>query len=284
MATLNIIGCGRVGQTLGRLFHASGTLELQDLKGFDAGEAGRAADFIQAGRPVTALDDMRPADVWLLSVPDTRIAQVAAELAGSAAGRARASPRAPVAFHCSGCLPAAELAALRELGFHLASTHPVFTFADPAAAVTQFQGTPFGLEGDEPALERLRPVIEAIGGVCFDVPTERKPLYHAAAVFSNNFTVVLQAIAREAWAEAGVPEDLAVKMQSSLLHATAEGVSKLGPRAITGPAARGDLDVVRAQAAEVARWHPDAGVVYRELSRLAQRLAVQQSTLARPPR
>ena len=284
MKTLNIIGCGRVGQTLGRLFHASGAFELQDLKGFDAGEAERAADFIEAGRPVTALDDMRPADFWLLTVPDTRIGPVAAELANSLAGRVPASERKSVAFHCSGFLPAAELAALRGLGFQLASTHPVFTFSDPSSAVARFQGTPFGLEGEAAALEQLRPAIEAIGGICFDVQTQRKPLYHAAAVFSSNFTVVLQAIAREAWTEAGVPEDLAKTIQSSLLQATSEGVRKLGPRAITGPAARGDVDVVRTQAAEVSRWHPEAGVVYQELSRLAHRLAVRQSTLERPLR
>ena len=273
MKTLNVVGCGKVGQTLARVFHASGACTVQDLKGIDLPEASRAGEFIQAGRPVEALRDMRPADLWLVTVPDTRIAAVAADIAAST-GSSRA-----VAFHCSGFLPAATLTPLRTLGWTLASIHPVLTFADPAAAVTQFPGTPCGLEGDADALEILRPLFAGIGARCFPVLTERKPLYHAAAVFSSNFTVVLQAIAREAWAAAGVPDDLAPQIQAALMKATVENVIGLGPRAITGPAARGDAQVVRSQGAEVFRWHPDAGVIYQELSRLARRLSLQQSTL-----
>lgn len=274
MKTLNVVGCGKVGQTLARVFHASGACTLQDLKGIDLSEANRAAEFIQGGRPVQALQDMRPADLWLVTVPDTRIASVAAEIAAASSNSSSA-----VAFHCSGFLPASTLAPLRALGWTLASTHPVLTFADPGAAVTQFPGTPCGLEGDEDALEVLRPLFATIGARCFPVQTERKPLYHAAAVFSNNFTVVLQAVAREAWAAAGVPDDLAAEIQASLLKATVENIAELGPRAITGPAARGDAQVVRSQGADVFRWHPDAGVVYQELSRLARRLSIHQSTL-----
>ncbi|MGE4242100.1 Rossmann-like and DUF2520 domain-containing protein [Ramlibacter sp.] len=274
MKTLNVVGCGKVGQTLARVLHAGHACVVQDLKGIDLSEANRAAEFIQAGRPAESLRDMRPADLWLVTVPDTKIASVAAEIAAAIGASSPA-----VAFHCSGFLPASTLAPLRDLGWSLASVHPVLTFADPAAAVTQFPGTPCGVEGDEAALHVLRPLFAAIGARCFAVQTDRKPLYHAAAVFSNNFTVVLQTIAREAWAAAGVPDDLAPTIQASLLKATVENVVELGPRAITGPAARGDAQVVRSQGADVFRWNPDAGVVYHELSRLARRLSLHQSTL-----
>lgn len=274
MKTLNVVGCGKVGQTLARVFHTSGACAVQDLKGIDMAEANRAAAFVQAGRPVEALQDMRPADLWLITVPDTKIASVAIDIAAASTGSTQA-----VAFHCSGFLPAATLAPLRALGWTLASTHPVLTFADPGTAVTQFPGTPCGLEGDEAALAVLRPLFELSGAQCFAVQTEQKSLYHAAAVFSNNFTVVLQAIARETWAAAGVPDELAAKIQASLLKATVENVLEHGPRAITGPAARGDAQVVRSQGADVFRWHPEAGVVYQDLSRLARRLTLHQSTL-----
>jgi predicted short-subunit dehydrogenase-like oxidoreductase (DUF2520 family) len=268
-----------VGQTLARLLHDHGACLIQDLKGLDEAEAQRAAAFIQAGRPVGAIEEMRPADLWMFTVPDSRIAKLAVEVASAPSMREQRSAQPTVAFHCSGFFPASALGPLRELGWQLASVHPVLTFADPKTAVAHFRGTPCGLEGDEDALQVLRQLVSAIGGHGFPVLSERKALYHAAAVFASNFTVVLQAIAREAWAASGVPDDVAINIQESLIHATVENVLSLGSEAITGPAARGDTHVVEHQWAEVSRWHPHAGAVYQELSLLARRLAQQQSTL-----
>jgi predicted short-subunit dehydrogenase-like oxidoreductase (DUF2520 family) len=75
---------------------------------------------------------------------------------------------------------------------------------------------------------------------------------------------------------------MAAQMQRGLLTATVENVLALGPKAITGPAARGDVDVVRAQGAAVAEWHERAGLLYRELSALAAALAQTGSTLPTP--
>lgn len=279
--TLNIVGCGKVGQTLGRLLQASGACDIQDIAGADPASAVRAVDFIRAGRAVARLADMRPADIWMLTVPDTLITQVSGELAAVLSERGVAAGEAPIAFHCSGFTPAAALAPLGPLGFRLASVHPNLTFAEPAAAVDQFNGTPCGLEGDADALDTLRPLFEAAGGLCFPLLTEHKALYHAAAIFSNNFTVVLQSIASEAWAAAGVPADIAAKIQASLLKATVPNVLRFGPKALTGPAARGDMRVVHQQGTVVFGWQPDAGVIYQEMSRLARRLAVHQTPFAK---
>lgn len=275
--TLNVIGCGKVGQTLARLLQVGDVCEIQDITGTELDAAAQAAEFIGAGRPVEELADMRAADIWMLTVPDTLITQVSADLAMVLSERGISLGDAPTVFHCSGFTPASALAPLSALGFRLASVHPNLTFAEPTAAVEQFNGTPCGLEGDGTALDTLRPLFEAIGGVCFPVLTEHKALYHSAAVFSNNFTVVLQAIACEAWAAAGVPPEIAAKIHASLLEATVPNVLRLGHKALTGPAARGDMKVVHAQGTAVFGWQPDAGVIYQELSRLARRLAVYHS-------
>ena len=281
MMTLNIIGCGRVGRTLGRLFRQSGLCRVQDLHARDAGRGEQAAAFIGEGRVVDSLSAMRPASMWMLTVSDTAIAGVAAELAAGPDDDTRPGDRAPVVFHCSGFWPAAALAPLLARGWHGASVHPVRSFADPAIAAEAFDGTPCGLEGARVAVDRLEPLFQAIGGQCFRVASDRKVLYHAAAVFASNFTVVLQSLAHEAWRDAGVPETLAWQIQSSLVRGTIDNVFQLGPAAaITGPAARGDEAVVRRQGEEVAGWNPAAAQLYRDMSLLARRLAVGQSTRA----
>lgn len=281
--TLNVIGAGRVGRTLAKRFQQAGVCRVQDLCSRDPVRAADAVAFIGAGQAVTTQAAIRPAQLWMLSVPDTVIEPVAAGLASVIGAAVAAGVTPPIVFHCSGYWPASALEPLRRLGWSAASVHPVRSFADPAIAVAAFDDTPCGLEGDEAALAVLTPLFEAINGRCFQVPGERKALYHAAAVFASNFTVVLQSLAHDAWRDAGVPEEMAWRIQASLVRGTIDNVFQLGPAAaITGPAARGDTAVVRHQGEVVAGWHPEAGQVYRDLSALAARLARQRSTRPLP--
>lgn len=263
---INLIGAGAVGQTLGHLLARSGLCELQDILNRSPQKAQAAVNFIGAGRAVETLQAMRPAEIWLLTVSDSQIARVAADLA-------QCELPCATAIHCSGFLAAAEMAPLGAKGWHLASAHPVSSFADPATAVAQFDGSFCGLEGDREAIARLTPLLTAIGARCFPVASEAKAIYHAAAVFCSNLTTVLQAIAAEAWAKAGVPATVSRDLQTALLSSTLANISASGPQAaLTGPAARGDTDLVRRQQAEVAAWHPQAGEVYQSLSAMAARL------------
>ena len=62
MQTLNIIGAGRVGQTLARLWQQHGVLALQHVLTRSAASAQAACAFMGAGTPVTQLAQMRSAD------------------------------------------------------------------------------------------------------------------------------------------------------------------------------------------------------------------------------
>ena len=277
MTTFNVIGCGRVGQTLAALLHQQGQVEVQDLYSRSFRSAKQAAQFVGAGQPVADLADMRAADVWLLSVPDAQVAAAAQSLA-EALGTKLAGA---IVFHSSGFLSAAVLQSLQALGCHVASAHPVLNFASPDTGVHQFAGTPCGLEGDAKALAWLHTALTAIGGRCFEIASADKPLYHAAAVFSSNFTVVLQGIAQDAWRSAGVPPELLRPLTEALLKSTVDNVLAMDPaQALTGPAARGDTALVQAQGEVVKRWSAPAGEVYKTLSALAGQLKKDGQTRA----
>ncbi len=269
MQTLNVIGCGRVGQTLAALLHQHGVCVVQDLYSRTPASAEQAARFVGAGHVAASLAAMRPADLWLISVPDGQIAEVAAQLV-QAQGQAM---QGAVAWHNSGFLSAEVLAPLQAAGAATASVHPVLSFATPTSAVAQFAGTLCGLEGQPQALAVLRPLVAAIGGQGFEIESAKKPLYHAAAVFCSNFTVVLQGVAQEAWRESGVPAELLAPLTQALLQSSVANVAKLGPaEALTGPAARGDTAVVQRQGEVVQAWHGQAGEAYQLLSDMATKL------------
>ena len=295
LPTLNLIGAGRVGQTLARLWTQAGVFAVQDVLTTSRASAQVACDFIGAGTPAQSADTMRPADVWLIATTDAQIAASAASLAAQM-GHARAGDKEsglvpsetnttadsaaqglrhpPTAFHCSGALPASVLAPFGALGWQVASAHPILSFANAQAACAQFAGTPCALEGDAAARTLLQDAFTAIGAQCFEVRSQDKLLYHAAAVFATNFLPVLQSVAEDAWRATGVPEALLPHLRASLLHNAVANITRLGPQgALTGPAARGDIAAIARQAAAVGGWDEKAGDAYRALSALALRLA-----------
>jgi predicted short-subunit dehydrogenase-like oxidoreductase (DUF2520 family) len=270
LKTLNILGCGRVGRSLGYLWRAQGVFAIQDVLTTSAESANEAAEFIGAGRPVQNLDDMRPADVWMIAVPDGQIGTVAAQLAQHP-GKVKPSD---IVFHCSGALASDVLLPLRAQGCQLASAHCILSFSSSVTAVTQFVGTPCALEGDKLATHNLHAVFTAIGAQPFALAAEHKVLYHAAAVFATNFLPVLQVVAADLWRSTGMPQDMIAPLSASLLRNAVQNITSQGAaKALTGPAARGDTAVVALQAQAVAGWQPDAGQAYQALSRLAAQIA-----------
>lgn len=267
LPTLNLIGAGRVGRTLGQLWHSRGVLQMQDVLTTSMASARAAVDFIGTGHPVASLETMRPADYWLIAVPDRQIA-------ASAQALARTGRPPSIVFHASGALAAAELASLQGLGWQIASAHCILSFATPAAAVQQFAGTPCALEGEAKAMAALQALFSALGARCFTLPSADKLRYHAAAVFATNFLPVLQATAEALWLNSGVPSELLPQLRATLLRNAVDNLLALGPAgALTGPAARGDTALVQRQWHAVAEWDTQAGAAYAALSELAAKLA-----------
>ena len=275
LKTLNLVGAGRVGQTLARLWQRQGTFAVQDVLTNSPASAQAACAAIGAGYAVETLQAMRPADVWMLAVPDTALPAVAQALASAFAASSALSAQT-VAFHCSGALGSTQLAPLVTLGWQTASAHCILSFASVEAALAQFPGTACALEGHSRACGLLRAAFTAIGARCFDVATEHKLLYHAAAVFATNFMPVLQSVAEDAWRSAGVPAELIPDLRARLLAHAVHNITTLGPAAaLTGPAARGDTAAIARQSLAVQAWDREAGAAYDALSVLALRLAGQ---------
>ncbi|MBN1238345.1 MAG: DUF2520 domain-containing protein, partial [Gammaproteobacteria bacterium] len=136
MPTLSVIGCGRVGTTLSRVWSDAGVFGIGDVLNRRPGSARAAVELVGAGRPVDDWAALGPADVFMLSVPDDAIAPCARRLAQ----RNVVAP-GTVAFHCSGARSSDLLAELRAAGAEVASLHPVKSFADPRSAAKTFPGT-----------------------------------------------------------------------------------------------------------------------------------------------
>ncbi len=268
MMTLNLIGAGHVGSVLGRLFAASGQVQVQDVLTRSLRSASTAVGFIGAGHPVLRYQELRAADMTMLAVGDDQIAACCAQLArGGQLSNA-------IVFHCSGALSSAELASAAQAGAAVASMHPIRSFADPDAVARDFAGTFCGIEGDARATELLGTTLSAIGARPIPIDAKAKTLYHAASVFACNYLVTVLDVALRAYQAAGIPEELARQLAQPLVAETVANVFRLGPaEALTGPIARGDLATVAKQQSAVGQWDRAAGQLYQALAAATGELA-----------
>jgi predicted short-subunit dehydrogenase-like oxidoreductase (DUF2520 family) len=270
--TLNLIGAGHLGRTLGRLFAASGAFAVQDVLTRSAASAHDAIGFIGAGHAAAAPDRMRHADAVMLAVSDDQIEPACAALAAAGA------LDGVLVFHCSGAKSSAALRAAADKGALTASMHPVRSFADPAAVARDFAGTWCGVEGDPRALALIGPALAAIGARPVPIDAAAKTVYHAASVFASNYLVTVLDAALRAYQAAGIPDDVARELARPLATETLDNVLRLGPRAaLSGPIARGDFATVARQQAALDDWEPATAELYRALAEATTRLA------AKPP-
>jgi len=243
MYRLNVIGCGKVGRALARLLGEKRLVTTICMVSGSVQSAQAARDFVGVGEIKATLSELPPADLWMITVGDSRLLTISRELLNS--GRVADDS---VVFHCSGAVGSSVLAPLREQGAVVGSAHPIRSFADPELACASFAGTYCAIEGDQRATTRLRQLFEALGARTFEIPEESKTRCHAGHVMVSNYLVALLDIARGVYETAGVPSDCIADFMVSLAQSTLENVRGLGTTAaVTGPIVRGDIDIVKKQ-------------------------------------
>lgn len=231
--------------------------------------ARAAIDFIDAGTVATSMDTASHADVWMLSVPDDEIENQAEALLA----RDDLS-ESTIVFHCSGAKSSTVLDRLRQRGVAIASVHPVRSFANPSALVSDFAGTYCGIEGDDAAVEILRGAFTEIGAQVFSLSAEHKRRYHAASVFASNYLVSLIDVAQRCYESAGIAPELAQRLAEPLASKTLENCFRMcTTSALTGPIKRGDMNSVALQLQDLQSWDAEVAALYEAFIPLTQNVA-----------
>ncbi|MCV6605819.1 MAG: DUF2520 domain-containing protein [Porticoccaceae bacterium] len=270
---LNIIGAGRLGRSLARLWHDNKAAEISAVCNRSLESASEAVSFIGAGTPCASLEHILPARLWLIATPDRDIETTARYLAQS--GKLRAEH---TVFHCSGSLSSDCLESLQANGTNTASIHPVHSFADPQKTQTSFDGSYCAMEGSEGALNQLEALFQAIGGVTFRLHgSEQKALYHSATVMACNYLVTLQHCALNMLQKAGIERNRGLELLAPIVRQTADNIARHDTTAaLTGPIARGDINTIEHHMQAIEQHAPEFLALYRQLAQQTLPLAAQQ--------
>ncbi|MCB0336952.1 MAG: DUF2520 domain-containing protein [Bdellovibrionales bacterium] len=272
---LSVVGCGKVAQTLCRLWANVNEFQIEDIYNRSFESAERAARSVGAGRPLRAMEDLAACDMLVIGVPDDSIHSVAAALAQRAILRP-----GTIVFHLSGALTSDALQVVDSVGARRASVHPVKTFADVDQASATFVGTLCSCEGNAEALPVLDAALRTIGARPFSISSKQKLLYHAAFVFTSNYLVTLLECGVDCLEDSGVDRSLISELLQPLMNETIENVLRKGAAAaLTGPIARGDTNLVRQQLAALESVGARRASVYRALGLGTAQLAYESHKL-----
>ena len=274
LKTINFIGCGHVGKTLGWLWNEGGVFKIGDVLTRSIESSLSAVEFIKSGRAVSDLEQMQKADIYLIGTPDDQIIESCRSLVKS-----DLIETGNIIFQCSGSVSSSHLNMVKDQGALIASIHPVKSFADPAIAYKSFTGTFCGAEGDSEATEILTKAFEAIGGKIFSIKPEYKTEYHAANVIVCNYLTALLELGTKVFERAGVSHETAMQLMEPLVRETVNNNFELGTvQALTGPIARGDHEVVQRQLESLMTWDVEIADLYQRLGSIALELSEAQGT------
>jgi len=247
---LGILGGGRAAWAFGSAWKRIGW----PLSGVWLRDASHShiAELLGTARMEMA-DLARDSELLLVAVTDRAIPEIANAIPETEA----------LIFHASGAL-----LSMRD-GFSL---HPLKSLP-PIGEPSDLHDTLLVFEGEHRRTAKL--IAAAIGARFCEVAPEQKARYHAAAVFGSNYVAAMLDIAERLMTRAGVPE-ARDDLVALALSAVENWRRNRDVRRFTGPAARGDEDVVLGH---LASLHDDP-----QVERIYELLAAEIATSVAKPK
>lgn len=230
MISISILGSGTVAKNLFETFSSSDSVKLVQVVGRDL---DRLNYFKPRADLATYSDKLKPADIYIIAITDDAIQGVSDRLQVDG-----------LVVHTSGAMPVSVLSKHSRTGVF----YPLQTFS--AGKHMDFLRIPICIEANnEEDAQLLQELGDGISGTVNRIDSQKRKALHVAAVFANNFSNFMYAIADEICLE----KEVDFTLLHPLIQETANKIKIMRPaNAQTGPAKRGDqktlhshLDVLR---------------------------------------
>lgn len=223
MISIVLIGSGNVAQHLIGAFSKSSSVALVQVY---ARNPESIQHLVAAAQICSDYNDLKEADIYIISVSDNAIAEVSSKLPFENR----------LVVHTSGSMNLELLDKKNRRGVF----YPLQTFTKNKAV--NFTEIPICLESEkEDDYLKLEQVAQSISEVYQPISSEQRKALHVAAVFVCNFTNHLYQIGQEICTE----NKLSFDLLKPLILETAQKIVSLSPEAAqTGPAKRKDTQTI----------------------------------------
>ncbi|AZN30029.1 DUF2520 domain-containing protein [Flaviflexus salsibiostraticola] len=267
---VGIISTGRVGAVLGAALGRAGhTIVAAHAR---SEESIERAEVLLPGVPLQDVEEIvRTCELVLLALPDR-------ELPGLVEGLAKAGAWQPghLVVHTAGSMGVEVLAPAAAMGALGLAIHPAMTFTGTSLDLSRLVDCPFAVSGPATILPVAQALVTEIEGIPFEVPSERRALYHAALAHGGNHVVTVVTQAMRMLEEAGIDDPGA--FLGPLVGASVDGALRSREALLTGPVVRGDVPTIEKHV-DVLSEYPDVLSTYRAIASATADRAVLRSTI-----
>lgn len=232
------IGAGKVGFSLGKYLAESG-IPVTGYYSRSSESAREAAEFTGTVCYEDLAGVVRDSDTLFITVPDGKI--------GKVWGQIRNLPiKNKNICHCSGSVSSTVFFDAEEKGAFRYSVHPLCAVSDKYNSYKAIGRAVFSVEGSPENLPEIKKIFRSAGNRVSAIDTDKKTLYHCAAVMVSNMMTALVDIGMEMLEECGFSSPDAAKALTPLIEGNAEAIAEMGAeKALTGPVERNDAETVR---------------------------------------
>jgi predicted short-subunit dehydrogenase-like oxidoreductase (DUF2520 family) len=248
--SVSFIGSGNLAWHLAQALDNAG-FAVREVYSQKEKNASALAERLYQCEPVTSLDfSLSVSRVFLIAVPDDAITEVVQNII---------LPSESVLVHTAGSQPLSVLegSAASATGVF----YPLQTFT--RSRKVEFQDIPVFIEAEEEATARMLSFMaKALSKKVFQISSDERRALHVAAVFVSNFTNHMLTLGKDIL----VANNMRFDVMKPLIAETINKSLEIGPeRAQTGPARRGDLEILDAHFAFLS-FDPALAEIYKIIS------------------
>jgi predicted short-subunit dehydrogenase-like oxidoreductase (DUF2520 family) len=279
---IGIVGTGNVATHLSLYFRYKG-FTISAIAGRTRPSAKKLARQLKCQDYSDTLYVLEKTNLILLAVPDPVIPLLTGTLS-------QITFQEPVVYlaHTSGSQLSSVLDPVKTnktTKLHLAAFHPMQTFPDPAKSNPNYYRSIkkiyFGIEGESPAVKMLCKLTTELRNNYIILPTDsRKGLYHIGGIITSNFLTALFYQVTELYSTMSLSEKNTLKILRPLIEQTLNNIEQYGSfKALTGPAARNDLETLNKHIFLLKNAKPNLIPSYKALSELCRQMRLKNTDM-----
>ena len=234
---VGFIGAGKVGCSLGMLFHIS-KIDVVWFYSSTFASAEHIANVTETNAYRNIADLVEASDTIFVTVPDGQIALVWEEIK-------KLPIKGKNICHCSGSLSSDVFVDGEKLGASVFSIHPMCAVSNKIDSFIPMQSAYFTIEGSSKRQRSIQSLLKKTDLKYSIISKEQKALYHLSSVMVSNMVLCLFSIGTELLEESGFSSRHVVEALEPLFLGNVKNILRNGIKdSLTGPIERNDVSTV----------------------------------------